>query len=333
MHPSLHFLLQRQHGLVTHRQLLESGCHARDVRRLVTSGRLVSLRRGVYVDGDAWDAAERFRERPLLRVRAARMTLRSEAYVFSHDSAAVALRMGAPAPESALVHVSRVKVHGDAVRAGIKHHRAPFTDHHVVAVDGLRVLAPARTALDMAREHGRPAGLAACDAALRSGTTREALVSALAEMSCWPHSTTMRWCVAHADGGAESYLESLGRDLVIELGIGTPQTQFGLSDGHREVWGDLRVHRHLFEVDGGLKYPDDPAEARIVLRKEKARQDFIGGFKLGVSRITAYDCGAGRDAARRRLQREYDDTCRRFGTSIDDLAPYVLPPQRRRRPG
>lgn len=324
-------LLRRQHGLITHAQLVAVVSHPSDVRRLVRSGRLVPLRRGVLVDSEVWEAAEPYRARPMLRIRAATLSLQCTKYAFSHDSSAIVQEMGAPQPDIALIHVTRRKVHGDAERAGIKHHRAPHLDSEVREVDGLRVLDPPRTALDLAREHGRAHGLAACDAALRCGTSRQELQAAFARMHCWPGSTVMRWCVEHADPGAESYLESLGRELVLELGVGTPQTQFGLTDGHREVWCDIRVSRHVFEVDGLLKYPDDPDEARRVLRREKERQDFIGGFKLGVSRITAYDCGAGRSVALARLDREYADTCRRFGTAIDDLAPFVLPASRRRR--
>ena len=117
---------------------------------------------------------------------------------------------------------------------------------------------------------------------------------------------------------------------MLELGIGSPETQFGLADGRREVWCDIRVARHVFEVDGLLKYADDPEKARAVLRKEKERQDFISGFKLGVSRITARDCGPGRAAALVRLAREFEDTCRRFGTSIEDLRPFIVPRSLRR---
>ena len=100
------------------------------------------------------------------------------------------------------------------------------------------------------------------------------------------------------------------------------------------MWIDLRLRRHLFEVDGLQKYEaDDPEKARAVLRAEKERQDFITGFKLGVSRITAYDCGPGRRQALERLAREVADTDRRFGTSIDDLAPFILPRSLRRHAG
>lgn len=323
-------LLHRQHGLVAHRQLVDIGCSKGDIDRLVRGDRLVRLRRGVYADGEVWSAADPLRSRPLLMIRAAAMTLTSASYAFSHDSAAIVLDLGVPSTATALVHITRPKVHGDAVRAGIKHHRAPFDEDDVIVADGLPVLAPARTALDLAREHGRAAGLAACDAAMRRGVPRERLHETLATMFCWPGTSTMRWCADHADTGAESYLESQGRELVLELGIGRPRTQLGLTDGRREVWVDFHVARHMFEVDGMAKYPQDPEGARAALRREKARQDFIGGFKLGVSRITAYDCGAGRSAALRRLHREYTDTCDRFGTSMEDLSPFVLPPERRR---
>ena len=154
-------------------------------------------------------------------------------------------------------------------------------------VDGFLVTHPARTALDMARLHGVWPGMAACDAALRQGVTRADLERAAELMRGWPHKRRIDRAIELADPGAESYLESLARGLVIELGVGTPQTQFGITDGNREAWCDLRLGRHLFEADGLLKYDEDPQGA---LREEKARQDFLSGFKLGASRITAYDC-------------------------------------------
>jgi hypothetical protein len=280
----------------------------------------------VYVERDRWESLEPYREQPLLLICAARLTLGGD-YVLSHDSSAIVQRLGAPDPRRSLVHVTRRKVHGDAVRAGVKHHLAPYTRGQVRVVDGLPVLDPARTALDMAREHGLVAGVACCDAALRAGTTRAELAEARSRMWCWPHSTVMDEAMELADPGAESWLESEARVLVCGLGIGRPQTQFGLTDGHRTVWCDLRVGRHFFEVDGALKYDADnltDQPPREVLLAEKRRHDFVTGFKLGGSRITAHDCRAGRRAAEARLLREFLDTCDRFGTDITDLAPYIV---------
>ncbi len=62
-----------------------------------------------------------------------------------------------------------------------------------------------------------------------------------------------------------------------------------------------------------------------MLWEEKQRQDFIGGFKLGRLADHRPRLLRGRaGSAERRLLREYADTCARFGTDIDDLAPYVV---------
>ena len=313
-----------QHGLLTHKQALAAGLAPRDLARLVESGTLVRLRKGVYADGAAYAELDQHRAAPLLRIRAAQLAI-ARPLVFSHDSSALVQRLGVPDATTCAIHVARPEHRATRTSGGIVTHGAPFSRHEVVEIDGLRVLSRARTALDMVRFHGLWPGMAACDAALRSGVARADLIEAAERMQGWPHKTVVDRAIALADPGAESYLESLGRGLVLELGIGIPQTQFVLSDGHRTVRGDLRVHRHLFEIDGKLKYflQQQGRTPEEILWEEKIRQDFITGFKLGVSRITWFDCHGGRRTARQRLAREYADTVRRFGTDTGDLAPYT----------
>lgn len=318
-----------QHGLLTHRQALEGGLSPREVARLVASGKWVRLRKGVYADGEAYADLDPFRDAPILRMRAVVLAVDDEP-IFTHDSAAIVHGLGVPDPRASPPHVARLHHRATRTTGGIVTHGAPFGPDAVVRRDGLLVLAPARTALDMARLHGLWPGMAACDAALRQGVTRAELEEAAEPMQRWPHKRLVDRAIRLADPGAESYLESLARGLVLELGIGRPETQFGLTDGQRRAWCDLRVGRHLFEADGMSKYDEDPEGT---LLDEKLRQDFLTGFKLGASRITFHDCHGGGQAALRRLAREYDDTCRRFGTAIDDLAPYVLPRSARVRAG
>ena len=126
-------------------------------------------------------------------------------------------------------------------------------------------------------------------------------------MRSWPHVTWARDAVDLADPGSDSVGESLARLLVIELGLGRPQTQFGLTDGGRVAWCDLRIGRHVFEFDGKLKYhrPEDGGvateRAEEVVWREKQRQDWVCGFKLGMSRIVWADLWG--DARRRALGR------------------------------
>lgn len=314
-----------QHGLISHRQALEAGLLPRDIALLVSSGVWVRIRKGVYADGETYRGLDPYRAAPLVRMRAVALVL-EKPVIFAHDSAAIALGLGVPDARNSQVHIARTRRRASHRSGGVITHGAPYAAHEQGTVEDLSVLSPVRTALDMTRMHGLWPGIAACDAALRLGATRSDLEAAAAAMVGWPHKTRVDRAVSLADGGAETYLESMGRGLVHELGIGAPQTQFGLTDGRRTIWGDIRVGRHLFEADGKLKYfleqlgmsPDQ------ILWEEKLRQDFITGFKLGVSRITMHDCLAGRPAALRRLAREYADTVARFGTEISDLAPYVI---------
>jgi hypothetical protein len=63
---------------------------------------------------------------------------------------------------------------------------------------------------------------------------------------------------------------------------------------------------------------------------EKRRQDWLCGFKLGMSRIVWSELQPDSwERTQARVLREILDTNARFGTSIDDLSPYVI--RRRRR--
>ena len=324
--------MSRQHGLISYQQAIKAGLPPQEVPVLLRRRVWVRVRRGVFADADAWAAAGDHTEKPLLRIRAAELVLQVPHH-YSHDSAA--LLHGIPLFDAgrSMVHVTRRRAHGYADRAGIKHHLAPFGLDQADFVGGLPVLKPARTAIDLAREHGLRPGVAACDHVMRHGVSRSELYEVLDRMPCWPYKTTARSAVELADPGAENRFESAARLIVHALGRGRPQTQFGLTDGHRTVWCDIRVCRHVFEVDGMIKYQrlengGYAAKPEDALHEEKKRQDFVTGFKLGMSRITVPDIFGPLDRLLPRLEREIADTEARFGTSIDDLAPYIV----RRRP-
>ena len=183
-------------------------------------------------------------------------------------------------PDPFMPHITRPGVLGSRTKSGVKHHKAVFHPRQVLQVNGFLVLDHARTAVDIAREHGSPHGVVACDAALRLGAVVGQLERALLPMRNWPHVKRARAAVDLADPGAESLGETLARMLVEELGIGRPQTQFGITDGRREAWCDLRVGRHVFEFDGRIKYQrrqDGGVATRARTRSSGARSSVRTG--------------------------------------------------------
>jgi hypothetical protein len=320
--------MRSQRGLITFNQALQTGLTPAQVNRLLRRDLWSKVRSGVYADAQAWRDLDPWIGQPALRARATHMVTSIEHW-FSHDSAAALHGISVFRGSPERVHFTRPDMRGRQVRPGLTQHGAKVHVGEALKIDGLPALSPARTALDLVREHGFDTGLGACDQVLRLGVSRDELWQAAEYMRGWPYSVTVREAVEMADAGAENPFESAARALVLELGIGAPETQFGLSDGQRTAFCDMRVGRHIFEADGKVKlrptseggYAADPERA---LWEEKKRQDFVSGFKLGVSRITYVDVTSRRDQALRRLAREYDDTVARFGTSISDLAPYVI---------
>lgn len=329
-------LMAKQNGVVLRRQAVRAGLEPSVIDRLVRERRWVVVRRGVYATAVLWDSLDDYVERPRLRVIAASRNMLVP-HALSHDSAALVHRMPILLPKPALVHTTRWGHLGGRVRHGMKHHQAPFRPEQLVEIDGIWVLDRSRTAVDIAREHGERHGLVACDSAMRLGESRADLREAVSAMSHWPHVVRARWCVENADDAPDSVVESLGRRLLLGLGLGEVEPQFGLTDGRRAVWCDLRVGRHIVELDGRLKYRPvedgglavDPDEVRW---QEKKRQDFICGFKLGMSRLTYADLMDERwRATEQRVLREALETRALFGDSLADLAPYII--RKPRRPG
>ena len=325
MRPPLAALAAGQSGLVTRRQAVTCGYTERELRtHTAVNGAWVVVRRGVYVERAVWDRLDDHDGPWRLRDRAAQLVMTAE-HLLSHDSAARSLDLPYLAPRLRLVHVTRPGVGGSRTEHGVKHHLSRLTPEQHRADDGLLVTSVARTAVDLAREHGFQIGVTACDAALRRGVMRTELAAQLTSMTCWPHITRARAAVEHADAGAESVGESLARMLVLELGVGPVSTQFPVRTGRGIAWCDLRVGCHVFEFDGRIKYlrreDGGVADRRVndVLWDEKRRQNDVCSAGLGMSRIVWDDLwGAARTRALARLSAEYAVTRSRFGDRLPE---------------
>ncbi len=336
-------VMSTQWGLVTRAQAISAGMSREQIDRLVRTGTWVAVRRGVYGERAYVDSLTTHAEQRMLADRAASLRVR-DPHLLSHHSAAYPLELPVlrePEPTSHLTHPGLVGTHR---RHGIAHHLAPYPPEQTCRVGGMPMLGLARTALDIAREHGYLHGLVAVDSAMRMGVTRTELLAVARQMYCWPHSTVIADVIASASPDTDSIGETLLRDLVESLGFGVPEVQFGLTADGRTVWCDLRLGRQIYEFDGKVKilapveggYAERPPTE--VLWSEKGRQDFVTGFKLGVCRVAWADVwGPGVEQGRSRMLREYLATCERFGTGVADLAPYrprgPRPRPRLHRPG
>ncbi|GAA4077507.1 hypothetical protein GCM10023066_04210 [Nocardioides kongjuensis] len=317
-----------QWGLVTRRQAMRAGMAGHRIDSLVRSGTWVAVRRGVYAEAAYVAALTTHVQRRVLADRAVSLRIHGP-HAMSHHSSAHLQQLDVLREQEPRTHIGRPGVAGSHVRDAVQYHLAPYASDQVVHVDGVPALDGARTSLDIAREHGYLHGLVAADSALRSGATRADLERAASAMTRWPHVSVVNDVVASASHLTDSIAESLGRDFVTELGYGVPQPQFGLTADGRTAWCDLRLGRHFFEVDSRLKLRlvsaggfsvKDPEET---LWEEKLRQDFVTGFKTGMSRLTWNDFfGRQRRMALERCRREYLDTCSRFGIDASDLAPF-----------
>ena len=323
MRPKLKALATRQGGVVSRRQCLAVGYTEVELRGLTAvHGPWVTVRRGVYAERDLWDQLTGWDDRARLRDRAVHLAMSTE-HVMSHDSAARALGLPLLRPGLELSHITRPGVGGSRTERGVKHHltRLPLGD--TVVLDRMEVTGPARTGVDIAREHGVAAGIVTIDRVLANGTPRAALELEIATMWCWPGVRTAREAVARADAGSESVGESLTRVLLEDAGLGQAETQFPVrADGH-VYWLDLLVGCHGVEFDGRQKLrsvangglAERPVED--LLWDERARQIAICGEGLGMSRVSWDDLfGRARQRTIERLQREYAVTVERFGTQL-----------------
>jgi hypothetical protein len=323
--------MARQGGLITTNQAYQVGIGPDELGRILRSGEWVTVRKGHYVSAEFVARLDEHVGRPRLEARAAWMAVDKE-HAISHDSAAAFLEIPTLRQEAPVVHLTRLGPPRARTRNGIKRHQSRVLLPHLQEIDGVVVLDAARTAIDIAREHGIPAGVVAIDGVRRHGVGLQQLWTALEPMRHWPRVSTARAAVELSDDRAESVGESLTRLMLVELDLGPIESQFELFDGVRRARCDFRIGRHLVEFDGRLKYQPqeigglalDPARA---LWAEKQRQDWLLGYQLGMSRVTWADhWGDRRRLAMQRIAREYALTCSRFGTSIDDISHLIVRP-------
>ncbi|UZN04690.1 type IV toxin-antitoxin system AbiEi family antitoxin domain-containing protein [Cellulomonas sp. S1-8] len=267
------------------------------LQRRARSGEVVRVRRGTYVDAEAWRGLDD-RARQVVRVRAV-LAAASAPPVFSHWSAAAVLGLPVVGRRDEAVHVVQGSAgggrsHGDVVR------HAVGGGADTTVVDGIRVTSAARTVVDLARVGGVVAGVVAADAAVRRGLTDvEELRAEVAVVARGRGVRAARWTTGLVDPRSESPGESLSRVRMAELGLPAPVLQHEVRDRYGFVgrvdfwWPEQGV---VGEFDGRVKYGSDAPD---VLWAEKLREDRLRAAGLAVARWTWPDAWAGEPMAAR----------------------------------
>lgn len=307
---ALQHVFARHDGMATTAALKDADLGDRAISRLVASGSIVRLRRGVFADGSRFaDAGPEGRH--LLRVRAEAMAAVS-ALVFSHTSAAVIHGLPLIGARTRPVEVADPgATSGGESRERLTHRGGP--PMHPVTVGGLRVTSFERTVVNLAASQPFASGLTVVDAALRGvvppsagagatsrSTTKERLLSELDHVAPRIGYRRARRAIVAGDAKSESAGESLSRARMIELGFEAPELQVKLGAGAGAGAGDearvdffWRRIRIVGEFDGMVKYSRShelsgltPAE--VVIR-EKRREDRLRRTVNGFVRWTWAD--------------------------------------------
>lgn len=266
-----------------------AGYSDKELRRMVRTGQLSTVRPGAYLRGAPPEHGE---ARHVLRVRAAVAQLSGDAVV-SHVSAALLHGLPIWAVPLDRVHVTRDRRRSGGRRGRLVHvHVAPLDADAVVTVGGIAVTSPERTIVDLARAMPFESAVVTADAALRAGLVdAEGLLATMGSMARWPGLPGARRALAFADGGSASVGESRSRVAIARAGLPVPVLQWEVRAGSGRFIGFVDfgwpASRTVGEFDGLVKYgrllrPGQTAGDVVV--EEKLREDELRATGLAVVR-------------------------------------------------
>jgi hypothetical protein len=260
--------------ILTTARLNAGGVPDARIRRLVRRGVLVPVGHGAYVR--AKDVGGDQAGEHALRV-AAVLAIARPGPAGSHRSAALihGLDLLAPWRPDGVITVTRpVGLGSGTGPAGVHVHVAALPGEHVTMRSGVRVTSVARTVVDLARTSPFRDGVVVADSALRNGqTSKDELLSVVADCAKWPGIRRARMVVDFCDGKSESVLESISRVAFRDHGLPAPELQVWVGGEETGVVGRAdflwRRHQTIGEADGAVKYAD-PDRAISQLRRDAA---------------------------------------------------------------
>lgn len=212
----------RQFGVFTVKQALASGWDLGALKYWTSAGGLVRLRRGAYALA-ASDLSGHELDRLRLIQQSIAAVLLIPAATISHGSAVALYDL--PLLEIPARPCITLEPPRQTRPAALHVHRQHIPAHHMDTIAGFRTTSVARSCIDLAREQGLVAGVAAADAAIYRGLCSAADLEAVYSESCRGRAglANGRKLLKSLDGNTPSALESVSR-LALE-GPVKPQRQ------------------------------------------------------------------------------------------------------------
>lgn len=272
------------------RHLLADGYDDNAIAALVKSGELLRFRRGAYVDPTSWSALDEV-GRHGLAVRAAVAGARTPVVV-SHTSGLPEFDVPMWGLDLSEVHLTREDGRAGRREAGVRQHCGvvdPADD--VVDLNGLRVMKPARLALETCMIASVEAALCVVSHMLHAGlVSKDELFRQQEAMWNWPGTLSAEIILRLANGKVESVGEGRTLYMLWKQNLPTPEAQHVIHDlSGREIhrvdfaWPELGV---FLEFDGKVKYEKYLREGERpsdVVVREKRREELI-------CRLTGWRC-------------------------------------------
>jgi hypothetical protein len=263
------------------RELVDAGLTDRDIVNQVRAGVLTKLRYGAYV---RTDLVKDLDDVGLMRARSrAVLGTAHEAAVLSHQCALA--EYGIPLWGVDLTHTHLTRTDGRHGRreAGIAHHRARLCGDEWAERDDIRVVLPARAAIEVVTANRAEVGLiAVCSVLHLKVATKDQVREAAERAARWPNSLNTRLVLARADERLTNVAEARVWHFFHERSIPRPEPQVEIFDDVGNLlgivdflWEDYGV---FLEFDGRVKYERHrrPGEAlEDYLMREKRREEQI----------------------------------------------------------
>jgi len=273
-------LALQQDGVVTYRQAISAGLTPEAIRHRLLVGVWQRLVRGSYYLHPG--------EVPLRSRCRAGLLGSSDRAAISHLTAGHLYRLDGLPP------VARVDVTGPPTQPRrssqlVSAHRAELEGEEWSWVGGLPVTRPGRTCLDLARTQSRLVAVRSVESAWQQGhVDRAALVELATRARGWPGVRRLTTVLAQADPRSESVLETGGRLVLRDAGLGPDELQLRIHDrdGHLLARADLAwvAPRVVVEFDGLTTHTD-----RAAFRHDRRRQNALVNSGWLVLRFTWED--------------------------------------------